>query len=110
MGLLSHRPRIKKTCDFCNTSAFGLMRRHTGGKTFCSPHCEASFTNCRMIDDRPYHIPPRSGRRLHRRAQLPVGTNPCRILLRSGKPTAPACNGRRAFPEGASVRGFDGAK
>ena len=52
------QPRIKKTCDFCNTSAFGLMRRHTGGKTFCSPHCEASFTNCRMIDDRPYHIPP----------------------------------------------------
>jgi hypothetical protein len=31
-------------------SAFGLMRRHSGGKTFCSPHCEASFTNCRMIE------------------------------------------------------------
>jgi hypothetical protein len=44
------QPRIKKTCDFCNQSAFGLMRRHSGGKTFCSPHCEASFTNCRMIE------------------------------------------------------------
>jgi hypothetical protein len=44
------QPRIKKTCDFCNESAFGLMRRHDGGKTFCSPYCEASFINCRMID------------------------------------------------------------
>lgn len=44
------QPRIKKTCDFCNESAFGLMRRHSEGKTFCSPHCEASFTNCRMIE------------------------------------------------------------
>jgi hypothetical protein len=44
------QPRNKKTCDFCNRSAFGLMRRHSGGKTFCSQHCEASFTNCRMIE------------------------------------------------------------
>ena len=40
----------QEACDFCNSSAFGLMRRHSGGKTFCSPHCEASFTNCRMIE------------------------------------------------------------
>lgn len=44
------QPRIKKTCDYCNQSAFGLMRRHSGGKTFCSPHCEASFTNCRLTE------------------------------------------------------------
>ena len=56
MGLFRHRPTIKKTCDFCNQSAFGLMRRHSGGKTFCSPHCEASFTNCRMIEG-PEFVP-----------------------------------------------------
>lgn len=44
------QPRIKKTCDFCDQSAFGLMRRHSGGMTFCSPYCEASFINCRMIE------------------------------------------------------------
>ncbi|MDR6305928.1 hypothetical protein GGQ85_003654 [Nitrobacter vulgaris] len=53
MGILARRPSIKKTCDFCNSSAFGLMRRHSGGKTFCSPHCEASFANCRMIEETP---------------------------------------------------------
>jgi hypothetical protein len=37
--------RIEKTCDFCNQSAFGLKRRHHEAKTFCSAHCEASFTN-----------------------------------------------------------------
>jgi hypothetical protein len=26
------------------------MRRHEKGKTFCSVYCEASFTNCRMIE------------------------------------------------------------
>jgi hypothetical protein len=56
MGILTRRPSIKKTCDFCNSSAFGLMRRHSGGKTFCSPHCEASFTNCRMIEETPDHF------------------------------------------------------
>jgi hypothetical protein len=45
-----HQPRIKKTCDFCNRAAFGLMRRHNEGKTFCSTYCEASFINCRMIE------------------------------------------------------------
>jgi hypothetical protein len=50
MWQVKRQPRIKKTCDYCNQSAFGLMRRHSGGKTFCSPHCEASFTNCRMIE------------------------------------------------------------
>jgi hypothetical protein len=45
-----HQPRIKKTCDYCNQSAFGLMRRHHEGKTFCSVYCEASFTNCRMFE------------------------------------------------------------
>jgi hypothetical protein len=44
------QPRVSKTCDFCNQSAFGLMRRHEKGKTFCSVYCEASFTNCRMIE------------------------------------------------------------
>jgi hypothetical protein len=44
-----HQPRIKKTCDFCNQSAFGLMRRHHRSKTFCSAYCEASFTNCLMV-------------------------------------------------------------
>ncbi|WP_425905428.1 hypothetical protein [Nitrobacter sp. TKz-YC02] len=53
-----HQPRIKKTCDFCNRSAFGLMRRHSGGKTFCSPHCEASFTNCRMIEGPEFVLGP----------------------------------------------------
>ena len=48
MGLLKRRPSIKKTCDFCNGSAFGLMRRHHEGKTYCSAYCEASFANCRM--------------------------------------------------------------
>ena len=38
------QPRVSKTCDFCNQSAFGLMRRHEKGKTFCSVYCEASFT------------------------------------------------------------------
>jgi hypothetical protein len=33
------------------------MRRHSGGKTFCSPHCEASFTNCRMIEKQPDRAP-----------------------------------------------------
>lgn len=51
MWLLKHQPRIQKTCDFCNQSAFGLMRRHDKGKTFCSPFCEASFINCRMIEE-----------------------------------------------------------
>jgi|SwirhisoilCB1_FD_contig_31_4128927_length_305_multi_2_in_0_out_0_1 hypothetical protein len=46
MGLLKHRPSIKKTCDFCNRSAFGLTRRHYEGRTFCSAFCEAWFTNC----------------------------------------------------------------
>jgi hypothetical protein len=45
-----HQPRIKKTCDYCNESAFGLMRRHNEGKMFCSAYCEASFTNCRMAE------------------------------------------------------------
>jgi hypothetical protein len=54
------QPRIEKTCDFCNQSAFGLKRRHHEAKTFCSAHCEASFTNCRMseapeiVPGRPY--------------------------------------------------------
>jgi hypothetical protein len=48
MSRSKQQPRIKKTCAFCNQSAFGLMRRHHEGKTFCSVHCEASFTNCRM--------------------------------------------------------------
>jgi hypothetical protein len=42
----------------CNGSAFGLMRRHSGGKTFCSPHCEASFTNCRMIEGPEFVLGP----------------------------------------------------
>lgn len=65
-----HQPRIKKTCDFCNESAFGLMRRHHEGKTFCSPYCEASFINCRMFE--APEIAPRTVRRPDRRASLPV--------------------------------------
>jgi hypothetical protein len=51
MWLSKRQPRIQKTCDFCNQTAFGLMRRHHEGKTFCSPYCEASFINCRMIEE-----------------------------------------------------------
>ena len=50
MGLLKRRPSIKKTCDFCNRSAFGLMRRHHEGKTFCSAYCEGMFINCRIAE------------------------------------------------------------
>jgi hypothetical protein len=56
MGLFRHRPTIKKTCDFCNRSAFGLTRRHYKDKTFCSAFCEASFINCRMIEE-PHIVP-----------------------------------------------------
>ena len=57
MWLLKRRPYIKKTCDFCNQSAFGLMRRHDKGKTYCSAYCEAWSINCRMIEDPPYPGP-----------------------------------------------------
>lgn len=49
MGLLKRRPSVKKTCDFCNSSAFGLMRRQDKSKTFCSVYCEGMFINSRMI-------------------------------------------------------------
>ena len=58
MGLLKRRPRIEKTCDFCNRSAFGLMRRRLEGKTYCSAYCEASFANCRMIEAPPHYLGP----------------------------------------------------
>jgi hypothetical protein len=63
MEVFKRRPSIKKTCDFCNSSAFGLMRRHYKGKTFCSAFCEASFTNSRMFE-RPKSAP--TPRHLHR--------------------------------------------
>ena len=58
MDRLTRRPRIKKTCDFCNSSAFGLMRRDYKGKTFCSAFCEASFTNFGCSSG-PSPFPPR---------------------------------------------------
>ncbi len=67
MGRLKRRPSIKKTCDFCNKAAFGLMRRHHEGKAFCSIHCEGTFINSRMIE--VSHLPPDTLAALFRRPQ-----------------------------------------
>jgi hypothetical protein len=37
------RPRSKSTCDYCDSSKWGLVRRRTAHGTFCKLACEEAY-------------------------------------------------------------------
>lgn len=57
-------PRSRgSTCDYCNTSKFGLAAYNNRVNTFCGPYCEAWYFHCQQVRppdqfELPLHKPP----------------------------------------------------